>query len=231
MAVKNNSEVNAKAHESAKKAVESLSEGVIYAITMVAPHVRKGVFWGFTNVRDAKEHYDSIKADQNVTAYKIKDSVIVEVNPSYLIQAVSYVDPNMFDNEAIQKMQNNMAEAVVEFQKFLINHGISSPMVESVIGVYSVNDVTTIAVKGKNFPAFRLNIDKALHLLARMGYEVNVGGRYVPAQSAFGSPAIWESMELAPTKTGVFLKVRSTYSPEQMKTIKKQLKQQMTANR
>lgn len=213
--------INAKANESAKKAVEMLSDSAIYAICVVAKNMKNGAFWGFTDMEGAKKHVDAIRNDPNIRVKRLGDSVVVEVNPNYLVQNIRSVEPNIFSKEDMDKMQLNMASAVVEFEKFLINKGISKPNFGATIGIYSTNNVTNIAVKGVSFPAFRLNIEKAMHILATYGYQVKVGGSFMPAAEAMKSPNLWDSIKLSPTKTGAFINIRSTASPEQLKAMKK----------
>lgn len=215
--------VNAKAHESARKAAESLSDGALYAICTVAKNIKNGAFWGFTDMKSAKEHVDTIKNDPNIRVKRLGDSVVVEVSPQYLVQNIRSVDPNIFSKEDMDKMQSNMASAVVEFEKFLLNKGISKPGFGATIGIYSTNNVTNIAVKGVSFPAFRLNIEKTMQLLAKYGYQVKVGGSFMPAAEAMQSPKLWDSIKISPTKTGAFINIRSTASPEQLKSMKKQV--------
>lgn len=220
-----NAAVRSKADESAKRALENLSPSALYAISCVAPNVRNGAFWGFAKMRDVQEHAEAIKADSNLVARKIgADDVIIEVNPSYLLQNIISVAPDVFTQQDINTMNQNMASAVVEFEKFIVNKGISTPGFGSTIGVYCTNKVTTIAYKGITYPAFRLSMDKALEIMARCGYAVKIGANFIPAAQAFGAgAALWQSARLAETKTGVFINVKSTYTPEQLKEVKKQL--------
>lgn len=216
-------DVTVKANESAKKATENLSEGALYAICTVAKNIKNGAFWGFIDMQSAMEHAKTIKSDPNMSVRRIGDSVVVEVNPNYLVQSIRSVDPNIFSRDDLEKMKQNMATAVVEFEKFLLNKGISTPGFGATIGVYSTNNVTNIAYKGVNFPAFRLNIEKAMQCLAKFGYQVKIDGSFIPAQDAMVSPKLWNNIKLSPTKTGAFITIRSSASKEQLMQIKKQL--------
>lgn len=215
------SELNEKARQSAKKAVATLGDDALYAITLVAPHLRKGVFWGFTTPKDLD--IEALKGSGNIRALQISDAIIVEINPSYIVKAVQSIDPNLLKQQDVALMEQNMGEASAECTKYLLNLGIKTPGATQIIAIYSTNDVTTIAMKGNRYPAFRLNIEKAFELMARLGYEVEVNGSFIPAVKAAGMQNVLQSMKLSPTKTGIFMKIRSTADSKQLKEIKKQL--------
>lgn len=218
----NDAMLKAKANEAAKRAVSNLPEEALYAIGIVAPHVHKGAFWGFTDMKDIQKHYEALKSAKNTRAIKISNAVIVEVAPNYLISAVKAVDPNLFTNADLKRLESNMAEAMVEFRKWLVNNNINNPGQKTTVGIYSVNDVTTISYKGKNFPAFRLNAESALNILGQLGYKVEVNGNMVSTGQAVSN--LVQCMQLSPTKTGVFIQVQPTMSVEQAKEVRKQIR-------
>lgn len=220
-----NNALKNKAEESAKRAVESLSGGTLYAIQCVAPNIRNGAFWGFVSKKEALEHQKSISEDSNLRARLIgNNDVIIEVSPQYLLKNIIAVAPDVFTQKDIDIMNENMASAVVEFEKFLINKGISTAGFGSTVGIYCVNKVTSIAYKGTTYPAFRLSMEKALEIMSRLGYYIKVGGNFVPAMQAIKmGEALWKSAHLSETKTGVFINIKSSYTPDQLKSIKKQM--------
>ena len=215
--------VYAKSEAYAEKALNTLPEGVVYTTVLVAKHLKNGAFWGFTDVRDVQEHAEAIKQDPNITARKIgSKDCIIEINPQYIVQNLMSVGNDIFTKGDMDKMQENMASAVVEFEKFLVNKGINREGFGSTIGIYCINNVTTISYKGVSFPALRLNMEKALHIMSQYGYMVKVGGKFIPAADAVkcGS-ALWESAKLSPTKTGVFIDIKSGFSSAQLKELKR----------
>ena len=217
--------VRDRADEAAKKAIESMTPGALFAFQLAARNIKDGVFWGFTDMASVQKHAEAIKADQNIVARKVgtKDCII-EVNPQYMLSHLLSIAPDAFSKKDIQHIQDNMGSAVVEFQKFLINKGINTPGYGSTIGIYCTNNVTSIAYKGVSYPAFRVNMDMAMNVFARLGYSVKVKGSFIPAAQAMGAGAdLWASTQLSPTKTGVFLNIKATYKPEQLKQIKAEM--------
>lgn len=221
----NNTELRAKADAYAAKALQSLPEGVIYTIVLVAKHLKNGVFWGFTTVDDVVKHEEAIRKDPNIVARKISArDCIIEISPNYIVQNLVSVGNDIFSKGDIDKMQSNMASAVVEFEKFLLNKGIQKEGFGSTIGIYCVNNVTTISYRGVSYPAFRLNMEKTLQLLSKYGYYVKVKGKFVPAIEAMRSGALmWDSAKLSPTKTGVFIDIKSSLPASELKKMKKTL--------
>lgn len=215
--------VHEKSVDYAKRAIDTLSEGTIYATVLIAKHLKNGAFWGFTDVRDVQEHAEAIKQDPYITARKIgSKDCIIEINPQYIVQNLMSVGDDIFTNGDMDKMQENMASAVIEFEKFLVNKGIQREGFGSTIGIYCINNVTTISYKGVSFPAFRLNMEKALHIMSQYGYMVKVGGKFISASEAMKSgSALWESAKLSPTKTGVFIDIKSGFSSTQLKELKR----------
>lgn len=214
-----------KATALAKKALETMSPGALYAFTVVAKNLKTGVFWGFTDLNSIKEHISEIKSDSNLKVRKVSEKdCIVEVQPDYVLKNIVTVAPDAFSQQDLAKMQKNMGEAVVSFEKFLCNKGIAQEGFGSTIGIYCVNNVTSISYKGMAFPAFRLNMEMTLNLLAECGYLIKVGGQFVPATQAMqAGEALWRSTKFSPTKTGIFINVKSGHTKDQLKEVKKRL--------
>ena len=217
-----NSNINDRARESALKA-KQMPASVQYAIVQVLPNILNGAFWGFTNIRDIQDHVEELRKDKNITARKLGNACLLEVNPKYLLQAVKVIDPNALNQKDIQVMNESVTKAAMEFEKFLIRKGKKG--FAGTIGIYCINDVTTISYKGVSYPAFRLSMDTALNILARYGYTIQVGGNFItPQQAAQAGQALWDSTQLSPTKTGVFITVKSTLPEDKLKSLEAEFK-------
>lgn len=201
--------------------VKQLPPSVQYAIVTVVPNIINGAFWGFTDMQDIQEHTEQLKQDKNIVARKLGNSCLIEVEPSYLLKAVQAGDPNAITKKDVDVMQNAIAEAKHSFNRFLIQKGKTAEpgkLFAGTIGIYCTNNVTTISYRGVNYPAFRVNIADALTALNYFGYEIRVGGQFVnPMQASNMGQALWESLSLSPTKTGIFMNIRCKLTPEQMK--------------
>lgn len=222
---KNDQELRNRANESAKRA-KALSPSIQYAIVTVMPNIVNGAFWGFTDMKSIQEHVEAIKnSNGNLTVRKLGNACLIEANPNYLVKAIAVIDQNALTQKDLQTMNQKRAEAQIAFEKFLITKGKASTPFGGTIGIYCTNDVTTIAYKGVSYPAFRVDIVTALGLLSKYGYSIKVNGQFVSAQQASNAgQALWDSAILAPTKTGIFVDVKSTYSPAQIKELEKQFK-------
>lgn len=227
MAIMNDG-VRDRANESAKRA-KQMSTGVQYAITTCLQNISNGAFWGFTTLDGVKKHADSIReASPKIIARKLGNACLIEVEPEFLISSIIKIDPNILTNKDVADINQAKAEAHMAFERFLIARGKAQAKegkaYEGVIGIYCTNDVTTIASKGISYPAFRLSIGDVLQYLSRYGYMIKCGGQYVTPNAASGNPQLFESMQLSPTKTGIFTSIKCCCSPEQMKAMEKQFK-------
>lgn len=210
---------NVKSHaEEAKK----LPPSTQFAIVTALPNIVNGAFWGFTTVTDAQKHAEALKVDKNITARKLGNACLIEVSPDYLTKAVAMIDASLITEKDIVNMRRCIAEAEVSFEKFLTFKG--EKCFSGLVGIYCVNDSNAISYKGVSYPAFRLSIKKVLELCNKWGYHVKVNGSYItPADAMKSGQSLFESMILSPTNTGIFIDIKSTLSPEQIKATKKQL--------
>ena len=222
---RNDQELRNRANESAKRA-KALSPSIQYAIVTVMPNIVNGAFWGFTDMKSIQEHIEAIKnSNGNLTVRKLGNACLIEANPNYLVKAIAVIDPNALTQKDLQTMSQKRAEAQIAFEKFLIAKGKSEYHFGGTIGIYCTNDVTTIAYKGVNYPAFRVDIVTALSLLSKYGYTIKVKDNFVSAQQASNAGQdLWDSTTLAPTKTGIFIDIYGTLSAAQMKELEKQFK-------
>lgn len=217
--------IDVRARENAKKA-QQLPPSAQYAIVKVLPNILNGAFWGFTDLRDIKAHYDALSQDKNITPRKLgANACLLEVNPAYIIKAVQLVDSQTITDTDLNNMQKAMAEAQIDFEKFLIKMGKRGSFTGTV-GIYCTNDTTSIVNKGKSYPAFRLSMGDVLTRLNTYGYKIKVGDAFVTPQQATNSgQALWDSVELSPTKTGLFITIQAVYTTEQYKQLEAQFKQ------
>lgn len=209
---------------------KQMPESVQYAIVQVLPNIVNGAFWGFTDRAGVEKHISAIQeAKGNLSARLLENACLIEVNPQYMVSAVAQIDPQAITQADLNNMKEKMAEAEITFEKWLINKGKTKPGASpfgGTIGIYCINDVNTITYKGVNYPAFRVDMTKTLAYLGRYGYKVRVQGQWMDAASAAGSgQALWSSVKLSPTKTGLFIDIQSTYSTEQIKQLEAQFKQ------
>ena len=226
---KNEQEIRDRANESARKA-SSLSPSIQYAIVTVMPNIVNGAFWGFVDMKSIQEHIEAIKnSNGNLSARKLGNACLIEINPNYLVKAMKMIDPNSVTQGDLNVMSKARVDAQVAFEKFLISKGKSSEKTGKpfggTVGIYCTNDVSSIVYKGVNYPAFRVDIATAINLLHKYGYQIRVGGSFVSAeQAAKSGQTLWDSAVLAPTKTGIFIDIKCTYSASQIKELEKQLK-------
>ena len=219
------------AAESAKIA-EKLGPGVMYAITTALPNMMNGATWGFASEREVLKHVASIQSSGgNIIARRLSNACILEVSPQYLVNSVAVCAPGILTQSDLAEMMTKQAEAVLAFERFLIarvKDGAKSNKLPftGTVGIYCTNEVTSISLKGKSYPAFRVNISTFLQQCFNYGYLVKVGDNFMlPQQAGQSGDALWKSMMVSPTQTGVFVEIQSTYTWEgQMSVLDKNFK-------
>lgn len=207
----------------AKKA-KNLPVSTQVAIVTVLPNIANGAFWGFSTVNEMKEYAEELKKDNNIQLRRVgSKDVIVEVAPNYLLSVASSVGQELVTQKDISRMQDFSAKAVVEFEKFLLNKAKKG--FTGMVGVYCTNDTTSISYKGTSYPAFRLPLAKALQICNKFKYMVKVNGQWLaPNQAMNAGQSLLDSLIISPTKTGVFIEVHSTASPEEIKQYEARMK-------
>lgn len=214
---------NSNVSEDYARKAKSLPTSTQFAIVTVLPNIANGAFWGFTTIKDAREFSEDLKKDPNIQLRKVGNDVIVEVAPNYLISATSSVSKELISQKDLERMYDYSAKAVVELEKFLLNKGKKG--FSGLIGVYCTNDTTSITYKGVSYPAFRVPIVKALQICNKFKYMVKVNGRWVaPQQALSAGQSLFDSLIVSPTKTGVFLEIHSTATPEELKEFEARMK-------
>lgn len=207
----------------AKKA-KNLPVSTQVAIATVLPNIANGAFWGFSTVNEMKEYAEELKKDNNIQLRRIgtKD-VIIEVAPNYLLSVVSAVGKDLVNQKDLDRMTSFSAKAVVDFEKFLLNKAKKG--FSGIIGVYCTNDTTNIAYKGTSYPAFRLPLLKVLQICNKFKYSVKVNGSWVsPNQAMNAGQALFDSLIVSPTKTGVFIEIHSTATADEIKQYEARMK-------
>lgn len=202
-------DVDKKVINAATQKAQTLPESTQFAMAIALPNIVNGAFWGFSTVGEVSKYAEALKKDDNISLRKLwGNDVIVEVNPSYICSAMSYVDASVVTQADVAKMNEGIQRACAVFEKFLAQKtklGYSGN-----IGIYCVNDVSSIVYKGQTYPAFRLPLNQIVAYLARYNWKINTNSGAVYANSIGNRVAeVWDSIVMSPTHTGVFLSVSS----------------------
>ena len=119
-----------------------------------------------------------------------------------------YIDANAVTQKDIQEMNEGISKACAVFEKFLVTKKKTGAF-RGYIGIYCINDVSTILYKGNSFPAFRLPLEQVIAYLSKYGYSVATkSGTYRADQICNANIAqVWDSIVMSPTHTGCFLEI------------------------
>ena len=202
-------EVDKSVISAATTKAKSLPASTQFALATALPNIVNGAFWGFSNVKECQKFSEELKNDANLSLKRLSgDDVIVEVNPNYICNAMATIDASVVTPADIQKMNEGIQKACAVFEKFLSQK--TKTGYSGYIGIYCINDVASIVLKGKSYPAFRLPLNQIIAYLAKYGWKINTSIGQIPA-NAIGNnaSAVWSSIIMSPTHTGVFLPVSS----------------------
>ena len=179
-----------------------------YALLKIVPNFSNGAFWGFDDKSEALSIVNDLKKDDKMRVFQLADEnkVLVEADPNYLIENVAKAAPQLVKAEDINEMKEKMKEAFNDFDKF-----ISKKKAEGftgAIGIYCVNDTTSIRYKGITLPAFRVNFATALQIFAKHGVSIVFNGKKhsVDEVRKLGVNA-YKLLGYSPTNTGLFLQI------------------------
>lgn len=202
-------EVDKSVIDAATKKAKTMPASTQFALATALPNIVNGAFWGFSNVRECQKFADELKGDPNISLKKLgSGDVVVEVNPNYICSAMASIDASVVTQADVAKMNEGVQKAGAVFEKFLTQKTKSG--YNGYIGIYCTNDVASIVLKGKSYPAFRLPLNQVVAYLAKYGWNIITPQGSIPA-SAIGNnaSAVWASIIMSPTRTGVFLPVSS----------------------
>lgn len=193
---------------------QSLPESVQFALITCLPNIPLGASWGFSTDKKAMPYVSALASDRNVIARRIHGGILVEVLPDYILKAVAMVDPTAVTTQDIEKMKNNLADSYAKFEKWLKSSNRQMG-VETYLGIYCTNEVSSIKVNNTSVPAFRINLVNALMLLEKYGFAVAFEGAngestpYMYPRAAMNNlNAAYGGLKLSPTGTGAFLRVK-----------------------
>ena len=106
--VRNDSQTRDRANAAAQRA-KQMSPSIQYAIVQVLPNINNGAFWGFTDMKGIQGHIDAIRnSGGNITARQLGNACLIEVNPSYMVNAVTAIDPNAVTQKDVQVMTQKL---------------------------------------------------------------------------------------------------------------------------
>ena len=197
-----------------------------YVLSRILLNTIKGCFYAFIPTDDIQDGLAELDANPNFVVHSFGEYLIVEVNPPYAINKINETQPNTFYKGDLDVITDEIADSVVEFEKFLVKRGVSNENFKATIAIYSTNKTPMIMYNNTNYPAFRLNLLKTLQILKGMGYQIKLGNAFVPIDIALSNKAdLLRSMKLSPVRNGVFLNIQCALSSEQMKQKEIELKQ------
>lgn len=203
---------------------QEMSTGFIEKV--VLPNIVNGAFWGFISKADCVEYADGIKSNPNIRLYPLGEMALAEVDGTYMLSEVVAKDAAVVkiirtlssDADFVSAIKRFSGEASAYFEKWLMKNACGYA---GNLGIYCINDTPAITYQNQSYPAFRINGATVTQLLRKWGFQVRVGGNFLPC--TLKTSELLKSAVLSPTLTGVFINVRSTLNQAQVTAIKAQM--------
>lgn len=155
------------------KNVENLTEIQHLAISKIAKAFRFGCNWGYILRHEDlfAEKLEAIKENNTTKGLATTNGAIILADEAWLIESVNSVIPALDFNFVTQANERKAKEREL-FQRYLERatkgQGRSverdSMGIHLRVGLYSTNDTNLINSNGKEYPAFKLNIEEAIYI-------------------------------------------------------------------
>ena len=208
-----------------------VSPNVNYLLSKIVANSIKGCFYGFVNYKDIEDIMEELEQEEHISIIKKGSICLCEVDPNYLVNNANTLQPDTYTKEDLDLIKKRMADAIVEFEKFLIARGKEKENFAGTIGIYCTNLNPHMIFNGMNYPAFRLSMVKVLHLLQEYGYCVKLGNEYLEVSDAIkDTNKLWSGVKISPTLTGIFMNIKCNISIVEMEEKERNFKKKYDLN-
>lgn len=189
------------------KRLEMQPEGIQIVVTHLLQNARNAGNWGFLRDSEPSTKYilEALRKMDYITIYEIKDGYIFRLPLEKLFSILGEVVPEIYSNKEKEMALDFREKSLGKFKTFL-----SSGVRKAKIGIYGLNDSSTISIKGKFYKSFNFELQMALLLMQEYGYDLKIEGRILPVEFALLEnrfPLVLKKLELAPSKHGLMLDI------------------------
>lgn len=187
--------------------LEKQPEEIQVLVMNLLQNARNAGNWGFLrNDRpETSEMLSQLKKLDYVDIYEIKGGHIFRLPLEKLFTILGEVAPEIYSNKEKELALEFRQRSLHQFKLFL-ESGVRSAK----IGIYGLNDSPNISIKGKFYKSFNFELQMALLLMKEYGYDIKIGGRILPVETALLEgrfPIVLKHLELAPSKKGLMMDI------------------------
>lgn len=148
---------------------------VVIAVGAIIPNLVNGCSWGFVTDACDKNDYNGIlkdlKSSQYVTVLKVKGGYIVSMALDVVLQVLRATAGDFLDAKDYEYAEKHRKESMMKLDKYL-----SKLKGSDMIGVFNLNDSTTITIKGERYNAFCVTYNELLMAAAKHGVKLYIQG-------------------------------------------------------
>ena len=211
--------------ESMEQALEEVTNSPVLQriLSMTVANILDGVSWVYSDAGSINTRVEEIKKANNyIVARRFGTSCLLDIDPTYLVLGTIKMAPGILTQEDVDDLINENIGELVCFEKFLIDMGKQEEPFCNKVGIYKVGRSRVVLDGLIQYPAYRLAIEQVLKACRRFGYLVRVGDEYIDAREAFGNTGkLFKSLKLSPSKTCLFLDIKSTFSYDKICELEK----------
>ena len=187
--------------------MEREPDDVQHSVVRYAENLMNGCNWAFISSKSPTFALETKAFEKSslVTVYRIKNGVLITTPMETIFSILTRVSPELYDAKAKEEALKFRTKSVENFVSFL-----RSGVKQAKIGIFNLNDSPNIAINGKVYKAFNMDLANVAMFLRDAGYSLVIGGRKIPASYALiqeNYPKLPSQLELAPSGNGLMLDI------------------------
>ncbi|MEC2463730.1 hypothetical protein P9X10_02285 [Bacillus cereus] len=134
-----------------------------FVLTHMGENFMEGANWGFCPVEDYEKHLPSFQSEvvgvANFSLLKARSGILIEVDPSYLIQALSKLPKVGLTNEDVESALAECQLSLVQFRSWVERNS----SYQGFIGINETTDSKAVSINQSNYPSFKVGVDSFFH--------------------------------------------------------------------
>lgn len=190
--------------------LEKYGPAVQTAVEAIMNNFLKGCNWEIltTENKEIRDRFNEINSSKDVSLYKIQgestktSGYIITMDSRAIAEILGTECFNMYSEADLKKSMAKRDKQIADLANFM------SKGKEGKIGIFNVNDSTTITVKGTTYPAFAVTFNALLGLCSQFGYGLVLDKLRTVEECAPLSSEIVKKLTVAPSKNALFVTIK-----------------------
>ncbi|MGF2714298.1 hypothetical protein ACQUY5_18740 [Bacillus cereus] len=141
-----------------------------FVLTHMGENFMEGANWGFCPPEDYERYLPTFQKEvvgvANFSVLKGRSGILIEVEPNFLVQALSKLPNVGFDNEDLNSALAERQLALVQFRTWVE----SNSNYQGFLGINETSDSKSVTINQVPYPSFKIGVDTFFHEF--MNYKV-----------------------------------------------------------